>query len=517
MSPKLFCISIFLLSVTALIHDTEIETPKVCQKTKVVVLGAGIAGIAAAQALSQNGVKDFILVEYNADIGGRCRHTSFGEDRNGDPYTVELGANWVQGTVTGDGPENPIWTMAKKHNLRTHASDSSSLLTYGPTGQVDYVDKLREFDAYYSKVETGNGRISRPAESQQPLNSDDMEDTDLRSALSKAGYPPENDPQARTAEWYKVDYEYAQPPELSSRSRTLASYNSTFRHFSPTSHFSLDPRGFNTLIHGLASTYLAPSDSRLHLSTIVRNITYNPSNITIHNTDGSCITASHAITTFSLGVLKSPLITFTPPLPDSKTASIAKMSMGTYTKIFMQFPQDKIFWNTSTEFFLYASPHTRGYYPLFQSLSHKDFFPGSGILIATVTSPFSSIVESQPLETTKCQVLDLLREMFGVENVPEPTAFMLPKWGELEWAKGSFSNWPPGFTLDEHDDLRRTVGGRLWWAGEHTSREWYGYLHGAFDEGRSVGMRVARCVSDPESRDCLDLDSNEAYREETVD
>ncbi|KAH7370446.1 putative flavin-containing polyamine oxidase [Rhexocercosporidium sp. MPI-PUGE-AT-0058] len=484
MFQKFCCISIFLLSVTALIHETESSTEQVCQRTQVLVLGAGIAGIAAAKALSENGVEDFIIVEYNEEIGGRCHHTSFGEDRNGDPYTVELGANWIQGTVTKNGPENPIWTLAREHNLRTHPSNGSSLLTYDPTGQVNYVDKLTEFDTYYSRVENDNRRSFTTGESQQLLNLKGFEDVDLRSALSEAGYSPKNDPQAHTAEWYKMDYEYAQPPELSSRARTLASYNSTFRHFSPTSHFSLDPRGFNTIIHGLASTYLTPSDPRLHLSTIVRNITYTPSNVTIHNTDGSCTMASHAITTFSLGVLKSPFVTFTPPLPTWKTSSIAKMSMGTYTKIFMQFPRDRIFWNTFTEFFLYASSHMRGYYPLFQSLSHVDFLPGSAILIATVTSPFSSIIESQPLETTKSQVLDVLREMFGVENVPEPTAFMLPKWGELEWAKGSFSNWPPGFT----------GWGRMWWAGEHTSREWYGYLHGAFDEGSSVGVRVAKLM-----------------------
>ena len=42
-------------------------------------------------------------------------HT-FGEP--GRQYTVELGANWVQGTRTGDGPENPVWTLAKKHGLK---------------------------------------------------------------------------------------------------------------------------------------------------------------------------------------------------------------------------------------------------------------------------------------------------------------------------------------------------------------------------------------------------------------
>ncbi len=33
------------------------------------------------------------------------------------------GANWIQGTQTDDGPANPIWTLAQKHNLSTHFND----------------------------------------------------------------------------------------------------------------------------------------------------------------------------------------------------------------------------------------------------------------------------------------------------------------------------------------------------------------------------------------------------------
>lgn len=39
------------------------------------------------------------------------RHTTFGQDANGDPITLELGANWVQGLGTAGGPENPIWLL----------------------------------------------------------------------------------------------------------------------------------------------------------------------------------------------------------------------------------------------------------------------------------------------------------------------------------------------------------------------------------------------------------------------
>ena len=46
------------------------------------------------QALSNASVHDFLIVEYNHDIGGRVKHTTFGRKANGNPYTVELGANW---------------------------------------------------------------------------------------------------------------------------------------------------------------------------------------------------------------------------------------------------------------------------------------------------------------------------------------------------------------------------------------------------------------------------------------
>ena len=58
------------------------------------------------------------------------------------------------------------------------------------------------------------------------------------------------------------------------------------------------------------------------------------------------------------------------------------MQMGTYTKLFMQFPPDQQFWDEDTQFFLYADPNERGWYPVWQSLSGPSFLPGSGILVS---------------------------------------------------------------------------------------------------------------------------------------
>ncbi|KAL8731864.1 MAG: hypothetical protein Q9166_003148 [cf. Caloplaca sp. 2 TL-2023] len=167
--------------------------------------------------------------------------------------------------------------------------------------------------------------------------------------------------------------------------------------------------------------------------------------------------------------------------------------MGTYTKIFLQFPPDRVFWNTSYQFLLYADPHERGYYPVFQSLDTEGFLPGSGIIFVTLVQSQSYVVEAQDDQTTKDQVLAVLRNMFGAENVPEPIAFMYPRWSLEPWALGSYSNWPPGTTLEMHQNLRANVG-RLYFAGEATSAQYFGFLHGAWYEGQAIGEKIAGMI-----------------------
>lgn len=172
--------------------------------------------------------------------------------------------------------------------------------------------------------------------------------------------------------------------------------------------FSIDQRGYNTFLHGQASEFLVDNDPRLLLNTIVANISHSDSGVTIYNTDGSCIEADYAITTFSVGVLQSDAIAFEPPLPDWKNVAIQTMQLGTYTKIFLQFPPDQVFWPKEIENFIYASKR-RGYYTAWQNLDHVNFLPGSGIFFGTVTTDQSYVVDNQDDEITKAEVLKVLQ------------------------------------------------------------------------------------------------------------
>ncbi|KZT22391.1 putative flavin-containing polyamine oxidase [Neolentinus lepideus HHB14362 ss-1] len=455
-----------------------------CRETKVAVLGAGLTGIEAAKSLSNAGVTDFLIVEYNSDIGGRVAHTTFGQDANGNPYTVELGANWVQGLGTPGGPQNPIWVLAQRYNLSNTYSNYTSIETFSSTGANDFTSLLNDFDDAYAYVEQDAGYIL----------TEGLQDRSFRSGLSLAGWKPQRDMAAQAVEWWEFDWEYAYCPEESSQEFAIVNYNTTFYQFSEENNYVWDQRGFNTFIKGEAYTYLKPNDTRLLLNTVVTNITYSDNGVRIDNADGSCITAEYAICTFSLGVLQNDDVTFSPALPAWKQQGIATFSMGTYTKIFLQFPSDQVFWDTSYQFLLYADPYTRGYYPVWQSLDAEGFLPGSGILFVTVVDNESYRVEAQTDDETLAEVLAVLRLMYPNTTIPEPTAFFYPRWSLEPWARGSYSNWPPGTTLEMHQNLRANVG-RLWFAGEHTSAEYFGFLQAAYTEGQAAGDVVAACVN----------------------
>jgi 2-polyprenyl-6-methoxyphenol hydroxylase-like FAD-dependent oxidoreductase len=90
--------------------------------TQVLILGGGVAGIIAARTLAAQGITDFLIVEARDELGGRMRSTTFGAPNR--QLTVELGANWIHGTQEEDGPANPIFKLARKHNLDVVKSDA---------------------------------------------------------------------------------------------------------------------------------------------------------------------------------------------------------------------------------------------------------------------------------------------------------------------------------------------------------------------------------------------------------
>jgi spermine oxidase len=58
------------------------------QSSRIIVIGSGISGLAAAAKLIENGFKNLIILEAEERIGGRIFTTPFASN------VVDLGAQW---------------------------------------------------------------------------------------------------------------------------------------------------------------------------------------------------------------------------------------------------------------------------------------------------------------------------------------------------------------------------------------------------------------------------------------
>ncbi|SMR46370.1 unnamed protein product [Zymoseptoria tritici ST99CH_1E4] len=373
-------------------------------------------------SLANTSVTNFIVVEYNGYIGSRLVATDFGENHYGDPYRVELGANWVHGR--GGNILNPINLLLQKHNDATVLPDYENYLTYNETGEIE----IDLWDAY--------------------------DEADM----------------VATAE---ADWSIAVPHDYSSLIFNTAVENFTYGLFGDEEPFIVDSRGYNTIVSGEAFTFLQPNDPRLLLNTIVTDISHSDSGVTVHNADGTCISAAYAINTSSLGVLKHDSVSYTPALPTWKSTAIQNFGMTTYTKIFLQFPTT--FWPQDTNSSTMRIPTNE------ETIPSSNLSPTQLISASTATSssqprlPNNRTASNAKPTQTQAEIMAFLAEMFPNITIPEPTAFLYPRWTLNPAFRGSYSYWPPGVTIREHQNVRAIVG-RMFFAGEHTEPKFFGLL-----------------------------------------
>lgn len=139
--------------------------------------------------------------------------------------------------------------------------------------------------------------------------------------------------------------------------------------FSSDNLFAVDSRGFKSFIQQEANEFV--SAHQLRLNSIVKTISWSETGVVVVLEDGTTISGDYAVCTFSLGVLQNDDVKFKPHLPGRyifltvrslvdpclafKLEAIASMTMGTYTKIFLQFPE-KFWFNTEVSSLQFMPP-----------------------------------------------------------------------------------------------------------------------------------------------------------------
>jgi monoamine oxidase len=81
-------------------------------------------------------------------------------------------------------------------------------------------------------------------------------------------------------------------------------------------------------------------------------------------------------------------------------------------------------------------------------------YPGSNVLLVTVTDEESRRIEQQSDNQTRAEAVEVLRKMFPGKQVPDATDILVPRWWSNRFFKGTFSNWPIGVNRYEYDQIR---------------------------------------------------------------
>jgi monoamine oxidase len=403
----------------------------------VVVVGAGAAGLGAAERLASSGLSHLVL-EARDRPGGRAWTVKLA---NGEP--ADLGCGWLHSAET-----NPFAEIASRQGLVLDKSPPPWARTDGQVGpnRTQAPAFMKALHRFRERVE---GR-SRHA-------------PDI--ACSELVEP--GDPFAPLIDAVSTYYSGAELEKISALD--LATYEDSGVNWRVR-------EGLGAAVAGLAAG--AP----LRYSCPVSAIDRSGRKLAIE-TDLGTLSARAAIVTLPSNVLAAMPELFRPALPE-KTEAASRLPLGLADKLYMELKETGDFPADSRSFGDMGRRATGAYH--FRPL-------GRPIVEAFFGGELAESLEAGGLDAAWDFALGELTGLFGSDfrRAVRPLAFH--GWRTDPWALGSYSYASPGFA-GRRLLLARPVEHRLFFAGEACSVASYSTAHGAYRTGRAAAEDAIRAL-----------------------
>ena len=256
---------------------------------KVLIIGAGAAGLYAGYILKSKGV-DFDILEASSSYGGRL-----GKLTNFAKFPIDLGAQWLHG---------------KKSTVGDLVSSSNTKIT------LDNSD---------SKYWYNNKLVTQLPQSIKIFEGDNLPDLSYKDYAIQKGLGIE----------YKYIVENIAGDQGASASKLSVYYNNLEEKNWSSGD---EDYKFQETYYDLIDSQIASAvKTKIQLNTIVKKIDYTQSKIVVTDSNSKTYSADKVIITVPITILQSKDIDFIPALPADKITAFSKIGMGPGMKVFMKF------------------------------------------------------------------------------------------------------------------------------------------------------------------------------------
>lgn len=407
---------------------------------KVVIIGAGAAGLYAAYLLNEAGI-DVTILEASALHGGRIRPL-----RGFSDFPIELGAEEVHGR------RSVLYDLVKKAGGTFVKEDTSDFIFLD--GKMQLEDALEDDPDVIKAIEAVD-------------NIEDYEGVDIPVSeyVKKQGIPD------RTK--FIAEALIGNEAGTSNHRLGTAALAKEYGLWSSgNGNYSLNGQAHLDLL----DTIFAPILDKVIYNTVVNAVDYDGAGVVVGAVNGQFYTADKVIVTTPIAILKDGDIKFTPSLPSKKIAAMQKIGMGAGMKIILKF--SRRFWPANT-----GSLLSSGIVPEFWS---------TGTGRSKENNVLTAFVHGLPAEKLSkldegavTVVLEQLDEMYGQETASSTLVdSYIMDWSKEPFIRGTYS-FPTPNSFGARKTFAEPVKDKVYFAGEATHYEGHNStVHGALETGQ---------------------------------